>query len=158
MPIIVTRHGLLDSNGHLNTDGQKYANSLRSILDGINVNLAGKMWGLYADPFAGPDGYQRCYETIRPLAESIPFGISDVTLFGAKFFEWLQEDCTGTGVMCVRLEDSINPIREYLGLPAWPNACAFKYLAIVTKDRSGSGWTWKNYQTGQPPITPPCNE
>lgn len=160
MPIIISRHGLLNSKQHLNKSGRKFAADFPSILNKINPHITPKIIGLYADGVASPDGYQRCFETIRPLAESVGYSIDTMNTPPDFWKSWLkdwQEAYPGKfGVLCPRLQDGINPIRAAVGLPDWSNACAFKYFGILTKDHTGDGWTWKNYETGQPDIDPPC--
>ncbi len=167
MPVIVLRHAIVDTATLELTDaGRAYAQNLAARLQSAvpDIISAKRLGGFYADPAGGlvNPTYHRCFETITPLAEIANYSIDAVDGAGVAAFAYVSQFFTGPtkfGVLCLRLEDGINPLRASLKLKDWDSPCAYGYLAILTPDASRpGGWQWRSVATNQnqPPLPLPC--
>jgi hypothetical protein len=159
MPIILTRHGMVDTRTlMLDGYGRNYAESLPGILTRQIPNLiTGKrIGGFYADPdpaLTDPN-YKRCFETIEPLAALADYSIDAIDGNGVDALAGIVSFFNSPdqfGVLCLRYENGINPLREKFQLADWDSGCAYKYLAILTSDATKpGGGRWRNIPTNQP--------
>lgn len=154
MPILVTRHGMVNHTTlHLDTQGQRYANALPSLVTAMDANYASNGWGYYANNVAASDGYQRCKATIEPLADAAGYSIDTfpdngvVDVFEGLLTQTALQGSKWAGISA-RLGE-LNSIRHSSGLRAWTSAAAYMYFMVFTY-KNGK-WVATNHLTGQTP-------
>lgn len=163
MPVIVTRHGMVDNSTlQLNPEGSAYANRLASLLQADIPNVVPLLGGFYADPdpALNDKNYKRCFETILPLADAAGYSIAPLTGTGVQQFQEMSgffSDPKKYGVLCLRLEDGINPLRATFKLAPLDSPCAYGFLALLTPNSARpGGWQWRSIPTRQPSNPTNC--
>lgn len=151
MPILVTRHGMVDySNMHLDAEGQKYADNLPDLVEKIDSNYSKNSLGGYANDIAASDGYQRCVETIKPLVNAAGYSVGTFDGNGPDIFNDWKTDSRVQGsdwmVLCLRI-GGINIVRESEGLSRWTSAQA--YASYMVFNFANGVWSCTEYPTGQ---------